>query len=57
MNTVGIDVSCKELVVVVMVNGKARKAKSFDNTPLGHQSIIQSLTKLKGETKVCIEAT
>ena len=57
MNTIGIDVSCKELVVVIMVNGKARKAKSFDNTPLGHQAIIHSLTKLKGETKVCIEAT
>ena len=57
MNTIGIDVGCKELVVVVMINGKARKSKSFDNTPLGHQSIIQSLTKLKGETKVCIEAT
>ncbi len=48
MNTLGIDVGCKELVVIVMVNGKARKAKSFDNTPLGHQSIIQYLTKLKG---------
>ncbi|NOQ16674.1 MAG: IS110 family transposase [Methyloprofundus sp.] len=57
MNTVGIDVGCKELVVVVMVNDKARKAKSFDNTPLGHQTIIQSLTKLKGETRICIEAT
>ena len=33
MNTIGIDVGCKELVVVVMVNGKARKAKSFANTP------------------------
>jgi len=57
MNTIGIDVGCKELVVVIMVNGKARKAKSFDNTPSGHQAIIHSLTKLKGETKVCIEAT
>jgi len=57
MNTVGIDVSCKEVVVVVMVKGKARKAKSFDNTPLGHSAIIQSLTKLKGETRICIEAT
>jgi len=57
MNTVGIDVGSKELVVVVMVNGKARKAKSFDNTPLGHQSIIQNLTKLKGETRICVEAT
>lgn len=57
MNTIGIDVGCKELVVVVMVNGKARKAKSFTNTPSGHKSIIQSLKKIKGETKVCIEAT
>jgi len=57
MNTIGIDVGCKELVIVIMVNGKARKAKSFDNTPLGHQEIIHSLTKLKGEIKVCIEAT
>ncbi len=57
MNMIGIDVSCKELVVVAMVKGKIRKAKSFDNTPAGHQSIIKSLTKLKGEAKVCIEAT
>jgi len=57
MNTVGIDVGCKELVVVVMVKGKARKAKSFENTAIGHQSLIQSLSKLKGETKICLEAT
>ncbi len=57
MNTIGIDVGCKELVLVVMVNGKARNANAFDNTPSGHQEIIRSLTKLKGETKVCIEAT
>ncbi len=57
MNAVGIDVGSKELVIVVMVNGKARKAKSFDNTPLGHQSIIQTLKKLKGKTRICIEAT
>lgn len=57
MNAIGIDVGCKELVVVVIVNGKARKAKSFKNTPSGHQSIVHHLTKLKGETKVCIEAT
>jgi len=57
MNTIGIDVGCKELIVVVMVKGKARKAKAFDNTPLGHQSIIQFFKKLNGETRVCIEAT
>ena len=57
MNTVGIDVSCKELVVVIMVKGKPRKAKSFTNTPQGHQSIIKTLKKTKGETRICIEAT
>jgi len=57
MNTIGIDVGCKELVVVIMIKDKARKAKTFDNTPSGHQAIIQSLKKLKGATRVCIEAT
>jgi transposase len=57
MNTVGIDVGCKELVVVVMVNGKARKATSFENTASEHQAIIHTLTKLKGTSRVCLEAT
>ena len=57
MNCVGIDVSCKELVVVISVKGKARKAKTFENTPAGHKSIIRILSKLKGEVRVCIEAT
>ena len=57
MNVVGIDVSCKELVVVVSVKGKARKAKTVENTASGHQLLIKHLSKLKGETNVCIEAT
>ena len=57
MNTVGIDVSHKELVVVVNVEGKARKAKTFENTAAGHQAIIELLTKLKGGARVCLEAT
>lgn len=57
MNTVGIDVGCKELVIVELVKGKARKAKSFENSPVGHQAIIQLIEKLKGNTRVCIEAT
>jgi len=57
MNCVGIDVSCKELVVVISVKGKARKAKTFENTPAGHKSIIRILSKLKEEVRVCIEAT
>jgi transposase len=57
MNVAGIDVSHKELVIVVSVNGKARKAKTFDNTALGHKAIILFLSKLKGEARVCLEAT
>ncbi|MEQ1559940.1 MAG: transposase [Methyloglobulus sp.] len=57
MNTIGIDVSCKELVVAVHVEGKCHKAKAFENAPAGHQAIIELLAKLKGEAKVCLEAT
>ncbi len=41
MNCIGIDVGQKELVVVVSVKGKARKAKTFKNTPAGFISIIR----------------
>ena len=57
MNHVGIDVSQKDLVVVVSIKGKARPAKSFENTATGHRELIQLLAKLKGETQICLEAT
>jgi transposase len=57
MNVAGIDVSHKELVVVVSANGKTRKAKSFENTAAGHKAIIGLLAKLNAPTKVCLEAT
>lgn len=57
MNVAGIDVSHKEVVIVISVKGKARKAKTFDNTPAGHLMIIKSLSKLKGDVSVCLEAT
>ena len=41
MNYVDIDVSQKELVVVVSSQGKARPAKNFENTTTGHQGIIK----------------
>jgi transposase len=57
MNSIGIDVGCNELVLVIMVNGKPRPATSFDNTPSGHHAIIHSFQKLKGPVMVCLEAT
>jgi transposase len=47
MNYIGIDVGAKEVVVVVSVKGKARKAKVYTNTTSGHQAIIQLLSTLK----------
>ena len=57
MNYIGIDVSHKELVVVISVKGKARPAKTYENTTVGHKAIIKKCLKLKGETRICLEAT
>jgi len=57
MNVAGIDVSHKEVSIVVKVNGKAKKAKTITNDSLGHKKIIKLLSSLKGEVRVCIEAT
>ena len=57
MNVAGIDVSHKDVVIVISVKGKARKAKTFENTASGHKAIVHLLSKLKGETSVCLEAT
>jgi transposase len=57
MNFAGIDVGSKELVIVITINGKAHKAKTFENTALGHKAIITMLSKLRGKTRVCLEAT
>ena len=57
MNYIGIDVSHKELVVVISVKGKVRPAKTYENTAAGHKAIIQKCLKLKGESRICLEAT
>jgi transposase len=57
MNAIGIDVSAKELVVVVSNKGKAGKAKTFENTATGHQALIGLLAKYKDGSRVCLEAT
>ena len=57
MNYIGIDVSYKELVVVISVKGNTRPAKTYENTVAGHKAIIKKCLKLKGKTRVCLEAT
>lgn len=57
MRFVGIDVSHKELAVVIIANGKTTKAKTFSNTPEGHVQLIKFLHKYKEPARVCLEAT
>ena len=55
MNVAGIDISHKEVVIVISVKGKTRKAKTFENTALGHQAIIHLLSKLKAMSSLIME--
>lgn len=56
MNVAGIDVGSKELVVSIRKHGVAGKARTFDNTPVGHRDILKAL-KRAGVERVCLEAT
>jgi transposase len=58
MITAGIDVSAKELVVVIQTqpHAGAGKPMTFENGPEGHQALIKVLKKRKVE-RVCVEAT
>lgn len=57
MNHIGIDVSGKALSIVISVNGKHRKAQSYENTPQDHKRLVALIQKLQGESIVCMEAT
>lgn len=57
MYYVGIDVGSKELVMCIRYEGKNHKAKSFDNTPSGHNQIIKILSSKKKDVRICMEAT
>ena len=57
INYVGIDVGSKEVVVVVIRNGKVGKTKTFENTPEGHAAVINYINSNKHRVKVCLEAT
>ncbi len=56
MNTAGIDVSHKTLVLSVMKGGKLGKAREYANTPAGRKALLKVLKKTEVE-RVCLEAT
>jgi transposase len=53
----GIDVSAKELVVVVERQGVREAVHKFCNTPAGHQQLKQYLMRSDTGLRVCLEAT
>lgn len=53
----GIDVSAKELVVVVERAGRRAAARCFANTPSGHQQLRRYLGGVGEKVRVCLEAT
>jgi|CXWL01.1.fsa_nt_gi transposase len=57
MNHIGVDVSSKELSVVMSVNGRHSRVQLFENKAEDHQRLIAGIKKLSGETIVCMEAT
>jgi transposase len=56
MNTAGIDVSHKTLMLSVSKAGKLGKAREFTNDANGHKALLKVLRAAKVE-RVCLEAT
>ncbi|HEV2487126.1 MAG TPA: IS110 family transposase [Terracidiphilus sp.] len=53
----GIDVSAKELVVMVERQGQRESSRTFPNTPPGHQQLQRYLARSASKLRVCLEAT
>jgi transposase len=53
----GMDVSARELVVMVRRDGKTEPARSFANTKAGHQEVKRYLTRQRTGVRVCLEST
>lgn len=53
----GLDVSAKELVVVVGCDGKTEAARTFANTAAGHGALLRYLTEGRERVRVCMEST
>jgi transposase len=53
----GLDVSAKELVVMVRREGKTESCRSFPNTSAGHQELRRYLTHRRERVRVCMEST
>src|SRR5208337_2777459 len=57
LDTCGIEVSAKELVVSLRRQGDLQPLRSFTNTPEGHQSLLGYLRRAGRLVRVCMEST
>lgn len=53
----GVDVSARQLVVMVRRNGKTEPARTFNNDADGHQALKGYLTRNRTSVRVCLEST
>ena len=53
----GIDISAKNLVMMVERDGKREAARTFANTPSGHEELKHHLTRGRTQVRVCMEST
>jgi transposase len=57
LDVCGLDVSARELVVMVRRDGKTESCRSFSNTRAGHQELRRYLTHQRERVRVCMEST
>ena len=57
LDVCGLDVSAKELVVMVRRDGKSETCRTFPNTSQGHQELLRYLTPRGKRVRVCMEST
>jgi len=57
LDTCGIEVSAKELVVALRREETLEPLRSFANTAEGHQALIRYLRRAGGVVRVCLEST
>lgn len=53
----GLDVSAKELVVMVRREGKTEPCRAFANTPAGHRELQRYVIHKRERVRVCLEST
>jgi len=57
LDTCGIEVSAKQLVVRLRRDEKLEPWRSFDNTPQGHALVVRYLRRAGRVVRVCLEST